>query len=71
MIRKILTWSIFALIFAVSTGAVILVYSIFQGPPEIKLDENTVLYDQDGQVLSVEHGVQTGFGWSSMMCLLT
>lgn len=34
----------------------------FQGPPEIKLDENTVLYDQDGQVLSVEHGVKTGLG---------
>ncbi|MGP4072373.1 transglycosylase domain-containing protein [Piscibacillus sp. B03] len=61
MIKRLFTYIIVALVFAASAGAVILVYSVFQGPPEINLDENTVIYDQDGQILSVEHGVQNRF----------
>ncbi|WP_277673906.1 transglycosylase domain-containing protein [Piscibacillus halophilus] len=61
MIKKILTPIIALLVFTISAGVVILVYSVLQGPPEINLDENTIVYDQDGEVLAVEQGVQNRF----------
>ncbi|WP_194840888.1 transglycosylase domain-containing protein [Filobacillus milosensis] len=61
MIKKFFNTFLFAIAFAISTGLVILVYSVMQGPPEYSLDENTVIYGQNGEVVSVERGVQNRF----------
>ncbi|RPF54055.1 monofunctional biosynthetic peptidoglycan transglycosylase [Aquisalibacillus elongatus] len=58
MIRKLFILTFMAIAFGFASFGVILIYSIYQGPPEINIDENTVIYDQNENVITVEQGVQ-------------
>ncbi|GEL77313.1 transglycosylase domain-containing protein [Tenuibacillus multivorans] len=61
MIRKLLRLFLLTVVFGLSTGAVILVYSVIQGPPKYEIADNTIVYDQNEDVISVEHGIQNRF----------
>ncbi|WP_051189180.1 transglycosylase domain-containing protein [Halalkalibacillus halophilus] len=56
MIKKIFIYTTFLTIFALSSILVVLLYTIMQGPPVYETEENTIVYDQDEQVVTVRHG---------------
>lgn len=63
--KKLAIIVICGFVFMLTVGGVILTYSYIQGPPEFDLDENTVIYDTNDEVLSIQQGIQNRL-WVSL-----
>ncbi|PKR77175.1 monofunctional biosynthetic peptidoglycan transglycosylase [Halalkalibacillus sediminis] len=61
MIKKILTLITAFVAFSLTFAVVIIIYSVLQGPPIYDIEENTVIYDQNGEIISIERGIENRF----------
>ncbi|WP_188207647.1 transglycosylase domain-containing protein [Alkalibacillus aidingensis] len=64
MVKKLLVLSLFMTVFILSSIIVIFTYTFIQGPPTHEMDENTIIYDQNEEVVSIQHGVESRFSVS-------
>ncbi|MDQ0352596.1 1A family penicillin-binding protein [Alkalibacillus filiformis] len=64
LLKRLMIVSFFSVVFLLSTIIVIFTYILFEGPPEFEIAENTVVYDQYDEVVSVNHGVESRYSVS-------
>ncbi|MGM8214939.1 transglycosylase domain-containing protein [Bacillaceae bacterium W0354] len=61
MIKKLLIGLLCLFFFSITMGVVIITYSYIQGPPEYDLDDNTIVYDTNNKIVSIQHGAQNRY----------
>ncbi|GAA0462588.1 PBP1A family penicillin-binding protein [Alkalibacillus silvisoli] len=61
LLRRLVILGFFSLVFLLSSIIVIFTYTLVQGPPSFEIDENTVIYDQHEDIVSVHHGVESRY----------